>query len=59
MKVLVIGAGWTGATVANILNQNGVEVLVVEKENIVGGHSRSSTIKNVVLEPYGAHIFHT
>ena len=48
MKVLVIGAGWTGATVANILNQNGVEVLVVEKENIVGGHSRSSTINNVV-----------
>jgi UDP-galactopyranose mutase len=59
MKVLIVGAGWTGATVANILNQNGVEVLVVEKENIVGGHSRSSTIKNVVWEPYGAHIFHT
>jgi UDP-galactopyranose mutase len=59
MKVLVIGAGWTGSTVANILNENGVEVLIIEKEAIVGGHSSSSRINGVVWEPYGAHIFHT
>lgn len=58
-KVLVIGAGWAGASAANILKQNNYEVLVVEKDNEVGGHSRSGTIKNVIWEPYGAHIFHT
>ena len=58
-KVLVIGAGWAGASAANILKQNNYEVLVVEKDNEVGGHSRSGKIKNVIWEPYGAHIFHT
>lgn len=58
-KVLIVGAGWTGATIANILQKNNVDVLVVEKDIIVGGHSSSSEINKVVWEPYGAHIFHT
>lgn len=58
-KVLVVGAGWAGASAANVLKQNNYEVLVVEKDNEVGGHSRSGIIKNVIWEPYGAHIFHT
>ncbi len=58
-KILVVGAGWAGSTIANILKSNNNEVLVVEKDNVVGGHSRSSKINDVVWEPYGAHIFHT
>ncbi|MDB4247437.1 NAD(P)-binding protein [Acidimicrobiia bacterium] len=58
-KVLIIGAGWAGATAANILKKNNIEVLVVEKDNEVGGHSRSGLINDVIWEPYGAHIFHT
>ena len=58
-KVLIVGAGWTGATIANILQKNNVDVLVVEKDIIVGGHSSSSETNKVVWEPYGAHIFHT
>ncbi len=58
-KVLVIGAGWAGATAANILKKNNFEVLIVEKDDEVGGHSRSATINNIIWEPYGAHIFHT
>ena len=58
-KVLIIGAGWAGATAAHTLRENNFDVLVVEKDNEVGGHSRSSRINGVVWEPYGAHIFHT
>ena len=58
-KVLIIGAGWAGATAANILKNNNAEVLVVEKDSEVGGHSRSGIINNIIWEPYGAHIFHT
>ena len=59
MKVLVVGAGWTGSTIANILHHNNFEVQIIEKESYVGGHSASSTINEVVWEPFGAHIFHT
>ena len=52
MKVLVIGAGWTGSTIANILHHNNVEVQIIEKESYVGGHSASSTINGVVWEPF-------
>ncbi len=58
-KVLIIGAGWAGSTAANVLKNNDFDVLVVEKDNEVGGHSRSGSINNVIWEPYGAHIFHT
>ncbi len=58
-KVLVVGAGWAGASAAHTLKENNYEVLVVEKDNEVGGHSRSSKINEVIWEPYGAHIFHT
>lgn len=58
-KVLVVGAGWSGATVANILFENNIAVNMIELENVIGGHSRSDTINGVLWEPYGAHIFHT
>ncbi len=58
-KVLIVGAGWAGASAASILKNNGFDVVLIEKDNEVGGHSRSGTIKNVIWEPYGAHIFHT
>ena len=58
-KVLIVGAGWAGASAANILKNNNFDVLVLEKDNEVGGHSKSGYINNVIWEPYGAHIFHT
>ena len=59
MKVLIIGSGWTGASAANLLNENGVKVKILEKESVTGGHSRSAEINGVFWEPFGAHIFHT
>ena len=48
-KVLIIGAGWTGASAAYKLKENNHEVLIVEKDQEVGGHSRSGKIKNIIL----------
>jgi UDP-galactopyranose mutase len=57
--VLVIGAGWSGATVARTLHDAGVPVHVAEAADVVGGHARAETLDGVVYEPHGAHIFHT
>ena len=59
MKVLVIGAGWSGAVVARELYDRGVDVHVVERGEVVGGHARVEVLNGVVYEPNGAHIFHT
>lgn len=29
------------------------------KKNVVGGHSRSEILNNIIYEPNGPHIFHT
>ena len=58
-KYLIIGAGWSGATIANLLSNSGHKVKILEKENYIGGHSSSFYYKDVIWEPFGAHIFHT
>ena len=59
MRVVVVGAGWSGAVVARELHDAGVDVTVVERAEVVGGHSRAEVLNGVVYEPNGAHIFHT
>lgn len=59
MTVLIVGAGWTGATVARVLHDAGASVEVVESAAVVGGHARCEVLNGVVYEPNGAHIFHT
>lgn len=58
-KYLIVGAGWSGATIARLLADSGNEVKIIEKESYVGGHSSSFYYKDVIWEPFGAHIFHT
>lgn len=58
-RVAVIGAGWSGATVARVLHDAGIAVEVFEAAGAVGGHSRVERLGGVVYEPNGAHIFHT
>jgi UDP-galactopyranose mutase len=58
-KYLIIGAGWSGATIARLLYDAGNQVKIIEKENYIGGHSSSFLHKDVIWEPFGAHIFHT
>lgn len=56
---LVVGAGWSGAVIADELYRAGRRVEIVERAQTIGGHSRVETINGVVYEPHGPHIFHT
>lgn len=57
--VIVIGAGWSGAVVAHSLVERGVAVEVLERSNMIGGHSRVEQLCGVTFEPNGPHILHT
>ncbi|WP_234446944.1 UDP-galactopyranose mutase [Luteimonas sp. MC1572] len=58
--VLVVGAGFSGAVVARQLADEGLQVLVIDKRDHVGGnaHDRMDA-HGVLVHPYGPHIFHT
>lgn len=58
-RMVVVGAGWSGAVVARSLHEAGFRVEVFERAPHVGGHSRSEMLNGVLYEPNGAHIFHT
>lgn len=40
-KALILGAGFAGCTIAHLLNKNGWDCIVVEKENVIGGGCRT------------------
>ena len=59
MKALIIGSGWAGASCNYMLKKHNIESHLFEQKKVVGGHSRSEKINNVIYEPNGPHIFHT
>jgi UDP-galactopyranose mutase len=58
-RVLVVGAGLTGCTLAHRLAREGVESLLLERAEVPGGLIRSEHLEGVLYEPHGSHIFHT
>lgn len=58
-RVLIVGAGLTGSTIAHCLAQDGIESVLVEQTDKPGGLIRSERLHGVVYEPHGSHIFHT
>ena len=58
-RVLIVGAGLTGSTLAHQLAGEGVETVLVERDHVPGGLIRSDHIEGVLYEPHGSHIFHT
>ena len=57
--VLIVGAGLFGATLAHHLTNDGLKVLVVEKENNIGGTVRTESVNGICVHKHGAHIFRT
>jgi len=57
--VIVIGAGFAGATVAERLASDGRKVLVLDKRNHVGGNAYDYRQEGILIHKYGPHIFHT
>ncbi len=57
---LIVGAGFSGAVLAERLASIGQRVLVVEKRNHVGGNAFDHADEaGVLVHRYGPHIFHT
>ncbi len=50
MRVAVIGAGFSGMLAAYLLEKEGIEVTIYEKEEAIGGHCKSIFSKNVYIE---------
>ena len=57
--VIVIGSGFAGATVANILANKGQKVLVIDKRDHIGGNAFDFKEDDILIHKYGPHIFHT
>ena len=50
MRVAVIGGGMSGLVSAYVLAKAGVEVVLYEKEDSLGGHAKTVTIDGVDLD---------
>lgn len=57
--VIIIGAGFAGATVANVLANKGKNVLIIDKRNHIGGNAYDYMEEDILIHKYGPHIFHT
>lgn len=58
-KIIIIGAGITGAVVARKLAEEGYSVIVYEKRDHIGGNMYDYKKDGVLIHKYGPHIFHT
>lgn len=50
MKVAVIGSGFSGMLASYLLEKEGIDVTVYEKEERIGGHCKTIESKNVYIE---------
>lgn len=60
VDVLVVGAGFSGAVLAERLASHGIETLVIDKRPHVGGNAFDKLDEHgLLIHPHGPHIFHT
>ena len=61
IKNIVVGAGFSGAVIANLLaEQLNEEVLIIDKKEHIAGNCYDYRDKNgIMIHKYGSHIFHT
>ena len=60
MKILIIGTGLSGATLARLLVEEGSNVSLIEKEGYAGGLCITRVNEDgLKYEPFGARTFHT
>jgi UDP-galactopyranose mutase len=60
VKTLVVGAGFSGATIARCLHDAGDDVVVVDRREHVGGTAYDFVDEwGVRVSSHGAHLFHT
>jgi UDP-galactopyranose mutase len=60
IDILIIGAGISGAVLAERYASIGKKVLIIEKRNHIAGNCYDYIDKNgILVSKYGAHLFHT
>ena len=60
LPILVVGAGFAGATVARELADHGIPVKLIERRHHIGGNAFDETdAHGLLVHRYGPHIFHT
>lgn len=60
-KILIVGAGFSGAVIARHLAEHDLDVLVLEERAHIAGncHTQRDADSGVMEHVYGPHIFHT
>lgn len=59
-KIIIVGAGLSGATIARLFADSGKDVIVMDKRETIGGNAYDYVDKNgIMVQQYGPHIFHT
>lgn len=58
-RILVVGAGISGLTLARVLAEAGCKVTVLEKRKTIGGNLYDYVEDGIRIQTYGPHIFHT
>ncbi len=60
-KILIVGAGLSGAVIGRELAQEGYKVEILDARNHIGGncHTVRDEATGVMVHVYGPHIFHT
>lgn len=60
MRILVIGAGFSGAVIAHQMHKAGHDVLVIDERDHIGGNAYDYTNEHGIrVHKYGPHLFHT
>ena len=60
MRILVVGAGFSGAVIAHQLAKAGHEITVIDERDHIGGNAYDYTNdKGIRIHKYGPHLFHT
>lgn len=59
-RILVVGAGFSGATIARYMAEAGYRVDVIDRRDHIGGNAYDYTNEHGIrIHKYGPHIFHT
>lgn len=60
-KILIVGAGLSGAVIGRHLAQAGYDITIVDSRDHIGGncHTERDADTGVMVHVYGPHIFHT
>ena len=60
VDILVVGLGFTGATAARVLAENGRQILAIDRRDHVAGNAYDELDRSGVrIHRYGPHVFHT